>query len=164
MGTSARQGTTDMDQQEQNAQVATAVLAALTGLDVMVRIQQRRLDGEAIQTALRQIDVPRRTSYADQFEESVAYRQVRRRLLTHAEDLHMDFPQYDGYWEDWKLGRMKRRVCMKNGTAIEEGDLVLVGLRAELQQLEGGAEFCCTVYNCRSGNNCSVDVNSVEVL
>lgn len=57
--------------------------------------------------------------------------QIRLRLIAEANSRHADLWQYEGYWDGWALGKIKRDLQWRNHPGIEnrmarEGEYVLV--------------------------------------
>lgn len=57
--------------------------------------------------------------------------QIRQRLVAEASARHADLWQYEGHWDSWSLGRIKRDLQWRNYPGVEnrmarEGEYVLV--------------------------------------
>ena len=75
---------------------------------------------------------------------------LEKAIRQSADAAHEPYPQYRGYWDGWKLGRMQRQLRTKGGV-IEEGDFVLF-YEVDLRPCPSDI----TVYSARRGVNVSV--------
>lgn len=109
--------------------------------------------------------IDRRTDYCDQLREPPAITECRLKIKFRAEELNEIHPQFKGHWDNWKLGRATKRCMGKhNMVHAEIGDYVLVSPQAHILELEGGHQFCATIFSLRTNCNCGVEVNDIEVL
>ena len=68
--------------------------------------------------------------------------------------IHAPYPQYQGYWANWRLVRVLRQVETKAGVSFEKGDKAIAdGLVRQGHR---------TVYSIRTGMNTSVHAGDVE--
>lgn len=80
------------------------------------------------------------------------YEGARALALQLADEAHAAYPQYEGYWDDWELGRMPSRAQGKAGVQFEEGDYVLCSLDTGVF----GDRWTWRAYSLRLGWNCEV--------
>jgi hypothetical protein len=91
---------------------------------------------------------------------------IRSKLISQAEAAHAQYPQYRGHWDNWILGRVKRRVTMrKTGWHIEKGTLLLMEPQAEPLTMGPyvGKNFRI-VYSPVSNMDTSIPDSHVEVV
>lgn len=77
-----------------------------------------------------------------------------------AED-HIEFPQYDGYWDDWTLGRITRDIDTKAGRQFNEGDIVM-HKRGDIVIPEWPDQV--SAYSVRTTCNVNIDPADIEPL
>lgn len=51
---------------------------------------------------------------------------IKQELVAQAESQLAQYPQYEGHWDDWTVGLVKRDIKTKAGLAFRKGDAVLV--------------------------------------
>lgn len=56
-------------------------------------------------------------------------------LRAEAEAAHVQYPQYDKFWDGWRVAEINRTVKTKLGTAFRAGDLVLVSPETRTEQV-----------------------------
>lgn len=111
------------------------------------------------------------TTITETFEET------RQRLIREAEDRHAAHEQYQGYWDSWALGRIKRDLQWRNYPGIEnrmavEGELVLVDVPRPSSMMSylarGSFTYCVHLPNSPVGGGLGVNTHiyrsDVEVL
>jgi hypothetical protein len=79
---------------------------------------------------------------------------LRRGLLAEAIERHAPYPQYAGYFDDWQLIEVTKRVRTKLGVAFETGDVVLGTRPNPVMNLP--EHYTC--YSRRTGANTAVPV------
>jgi hypothetical protein len=72
---------------------------------------------------------------------------------------HVDFPQYDGFWDDWGLAEATSDLVSKGGQQAQKGDVVLYKHVPGLGFERGTASF----YSVRLGWNCSAPYGMKEI-
>jgi hypothetical protein len=86
---------------------------------------------------------------------------------------HAQYPQYDGYWDDWRLAEVTRRVKTKRGVAFEPGDLVLVSPEVRSEKVpprnaltvpyeQWPVKQFATAYSTRNKGNTGFDASYVR--
>jgi hypothetical protein len=64
---------------------------------------------------------------------------------------HIEYPQYDGKWDGWTLGRITMDCKSKGGTQAVKGDFVIMTHERGMGLSQGYTTF----YSVRLGWNCS---------
>ena len=82
-------------------------------------------------------------------------------------------PQYKGYWNDWAVGTVTRKVRTKLGVAFEKGDVVLVSPKIETNKVpvrgkslpyaEWPTKSFAVCYSFRNKCNTQIDAKSVKL-
>lgn len=73
-----------------------------------------------------------------------------------AMSVHAEYPQYAGYWDDWKLAVITSRQKTKAGVAFEKNDLVIVS--------EIGGIGTAKAYSIRTGLNTVIPTHRYELI
>lgn len=112
----------------------------------------------------------------DQAEITETFEATRKRLIEEANERHADLPQYEGHWDDWKLGRLRKDVQWHGYPGPENcsgraGDFVLVDVpRPGMMSYLAGGSFTYRVHlpNSVVGNGRGLDTaiyrDCLEVL
>ncbi len=111
------------------------------------------------------------TTTTETFEE------IRLRLIREAEDRHADHEQYQGYWDSWALGRIKRDLQWRDHPGIEnrmarEGEYVLVDVPRPSSMMSylarGSFTFCVHLPDSPTGGGLGTNIHirktDVEVI
>ena len=92
--------------------------------------------------------------------------ELRAKLIADAEAAHAQYPQYKGHWDNWILGRVKRRIAMrKTGWHLEKGTVLLMEPQAEPLGMgpHAGEDFRI-VYSPVSNMDTSVPDSHLEII
>lgn len=85
---------------------------------------------------------------------------VEAAIRSLAAEEHAAYPQYEGRWDRWVLGKIRRRIETKAGLSFEPGDVVLV--QPPEQRLAGFLPHdTVTVYSVRVAGDVAVNRRDV---
>lgn len=67
----------------------------------------------------------RQDRYNAALEAGKPTEELRQEIVEHARTEHGKYPQYDGYFDAWRLITIQRRVSGKGGVRFERGDVTI---------------------------------------
>lgn len=94
-------------------------------------------------------------------------------LIEQANRAHVQYPQYEGHWDNWQAAVVTRQIRTKGGIRFEAGDRVLVNTRPVGTAYPDRTCWAAaglsmpgyvTAYSWRGEVDCSVPVKAVDVL
>jgi hypothetical protein len=84
-------------------------------------------------------------------------------LKADAEKAHAQYPQYNGFWDGYRLGRVKKTIKTKMGVAFEPGDLAMIGA-FKADPIDPSLNNCVAVYSNRNSCDTVIRKSDVEIL